>query len=102
MGPAPSLAVIDAILAKDWNRAEAVSAEIAWASEPVASIVENAELFASYNIQVEKIRINAAGYTNCGPMRPPYAVVPDDIRRNSEECGRRWKQLNEKYAVALS
>jgi dihydrodipicolinate synthase/N-acetylneuraminate lyase len=99
MGPAPSLAVINAILARDWQRAETIATDIAWASEPINGLIENAELFASYNIQVEKLRINAAGYTNCGPVRPPYAVVPDDIRRNSEECGRRWKTLCAKYAA---
>ncbi len=98
MGPAPSLAVINAILARDWERAEAIAADIAWASEPVNALIENAELFASYNIQVEKLRINAAGYTNCGPVRPPYAVVPADIVRDSEECGQRWKTLCAKYA----
>ena len=99
MGPAPSLAVINAILARDWERAEAVAKEITWASEPINALIDNAELFASYNIQVEKIRINAAGYTNCGPVRPPYAIVPDDIRENSEECGRRWKSIHEKYGA---
>ncbi len=98
MGPQPSLAVINAILARDWPRVEAVAADIAWANETVNGLVENPELFASYNIQLEKIRINAAGYCNAGPIRPPYNVVPDDIVRNSEECGRRWKTLCAKYA----
>jgi trans-o-hydroxybenzylidenepyruvate hydratase-aldolase len=98
MGPAPSLAVIDAILAQEWQRAEDISADIAWASAPIASLVDNAELFASYNIQVEKLRINAADYTDCGPVRPPYNVVTDEIRRNAEECGQRWKQISAKYA----
>ena len=98
MGPAPSLAVINAILAGDAERVDAVAADIAWANEPVNALFDNAELFASYNIQVEKIRINAAGYTNCGPVRPPYAVAPDEIRLPSEECGRRWKTLCAKYA----
>jgi trans-o-hydroxybenzylidenepyruvate hydratase-aldolase len=99
MGPAPSLAIMNAILAGDAARADAIAADITWASEPIGKLLENAELFASYNIQVEKIRINAAGYTNCGPVRPPYAVVPDDIRRDSEECGKRWKTISDKYAA---
>lgn len=100
MGPQPSLAVMDAILAGDAARTAAVAKDIAWASEPIASLLEKPELFASYNIQVEKIRINAAGYCNAGPVRPPYQVVPDDIRTSSEECGRRWKTLCVKYASA--
>ncbi len=65
-------------------------------------LLEQPDLFASYNIQVEKLRINAAGYTNCGPIRPPYAVVPPDIAASSEECGRRWRTLCDKYALAVS
>jgi trans-o-hydroxybenzylidenepyruvate hydratase-aldolase len=99
MAPAPSLAVINAILARDWERADKIAADITWASEPINPLVENADLFASYNIQVEKIRINAADYTDCGPVRPPYAVVPDDIRQSSEECGRRWRTIHDKYTT---
>jgi trans-o-hydroxybenzylidenepyruvate hydratase-aldolase len=98
MGPQPSLAVINAILARDWPRAEAVAADIAWANAPVNDLIENPELMASYNIQLEKTRMNAAGYCNAGPIRPPYNVVPDDIVRNAEENGRRWKTLCAKYA----
>ncbi|HLY64735.1 MAG TPA: dihydrodipicolinate synthase family protein, partial [Chloroflexota bacterium] len=102
MGPQPALALMDAILAKDWERAKAVNTDLKWASEPVAPIVGNAELFASYNIQVEKIRINAAGYSNAGPIRPPYQVVPNDIAEASRECGRRWAEICKKYAPAAA
>ena len=43
-------------------------------------IVADADAMASYNIQLEKIRINAAGYCRSGPMRPPYNFMPDDFR----------------------
>lgn len=98
MGPQPSLAVMEAILAHDAERASRVAEDIAWANEPVEPIVRSAEVFASYNIQVEKIRINAAGYCNAGPIRPPYNVVPDEYRAAAEECGRRWAQLCQKYS----
>jgi len=97
MGPHPAVALMDAILARDWARATAVNADLQWASEPVEAIIRNAELFASYNIQVEKIRINAAGYSKAGPIRPPYNVVPDDIAQASRECGRRWAEIARKY-----
>lgn len=56
------------------------------------------ELFASYNIQVEKTRINSAGYCNAGPLRPPYDFFPEDYLRSSIECGERWKQIRTKYS----
>jgi dihydrodipicolinate synthase/N-acetylneuraminate lyase len=97
MGPRPAIALMDAILARDWPRAKAVDADLKWASEPVEGIIRNAELFASYNIQVEKIRIDAAGYSKAAPIRPPYNVVPAEIAEASRECGRRWAELVQKY-----
>jgi len=100
MGPQPSVAVMDAILARDMERAKQVANDIAWAGEPIHPIVSNAELFASYNIQVEKIRIDAAGYCKAGPIRPPYNVMPEEYAAAARECGRRWPQLCQKYARA--
>ncbi|HLG70302.1 MAG TPA: dihydrodipicolinate synthase family protein [Chloroflexota bacterium] len=100
MGPQPCVALMDAILAKDWERAKKVDADLRWASEPVEGIIRNAELFASYNIQVEKIRIDAAGYSKAGPIRPPYNVVAPDIAEASRECGRRWAEIAKKYSHA--
>src|SRR5712692_6037795 len=102
MDPRPAVALMDAILARDWERAKAVDADLKWASEPVDPIIRNAELFASFNIQVEKIRIDAAGYSKAGPIRPPYNVVAEDIAEASPECGRRWAALVQKYVRSSS
>lgn len=102
MGPQPAIALMDAILAGDMARAKQISDDCAWAGEPVEHIIRAPDVFASYNIQVEKIRINAAGYCNAGPCRPPYDVMPDDFAEQSRECGRRWAQLCQKYATAPS
>ncbi len=96
MGPQPTLALMEAMLRGDHAVVSAVAADIAWASEPLAPLFRSPE-FASYNIQAEKIRINAAGYCDAGPIRPPYAIVPTEITLSAEECGRRWKTLCEKY-----
>jgi trans-o-hydroxybenzylidenepyruvate hydratase-aldolase len=98
MGPEPARALIDAILNADAARSKTISDDIAWANEPTNVLSSNPDLFASYNIQMEKTRINSAGYCNAGPVRPPYNVFPEDLRLNAVECGRRWKQLREKYA----
>ncbi|HLQ32646.1 MAG TPA: dihydrodipicolinate synthase family protein [Chloroflexota bacterium] len=100
MGPQPAIAMMDAILAKDLERAKIIDADLKWASQTVEPIIRNPELFASYNIQLEKIRIDAAGYSKAGPIRPPYNVVPADIAEASRENGRRWAELAKKYALA--
>jgi trans-o-hydroxybenzylidenepyruvate hydratase-aldolase len=100
MGPEPPIALMDAILAEDSVRAKAIADDIAWANAPTKSLSSNPDLFASYNIQMEKTRINSAGYCNAGPTRPPYDVFPDELRDGAIDVGVRWKQLRAKYARA--
>jgi dihydrodipicolinate synthase/N-acetylneuraminate lyase len=96
MGPAPSLALMDAIAAKDYERAAEIHAEILWACETF--IPPDPVEFGFFNLQIEKLRFAAAGYCNPGPIRPPYHIVPDNHRENAAECGRRWATLQKKYS----
>jgi len=96
MVPSPAIALMDAIVARDWDRAKAIDADIKWANETF--IPPDPVEFGFYNIQIEKLRFAAAGYCNPGPIRPPYHVVPDHHRANAAECGRRWAELEQKYA----
>ncbi len=98
MGPAPSVAMARAIRDRDGGRVAAVAKDIAWANEPVSGIVSDPEIFASYNIQIEKLRIEAAGYCKPGPMRPPYDVIPPDYAEAARACGRRWAEICKRYA----
>lgn len=96
MGPEPALALRDAIAAGDWARAKAIDTDIGHTMQtffPPGGMAE----FASYNIQLEKIRFDEAGYCTAGPIRPPYHVIPDHIDQGARECGRRWKALRAKY-----
>ncbi|HLH23609.1 MAG TPA: dihydrodipicolinate synthase family protein [Chloroflexota bacterium] len=102
MGPQPVVALMDALLSGDMARAKQISDDCAWAGQPVDHIIESPEVFASYNIQLEKIRIDAAGYCKAGPVRPPYDVMPEEYAEQARECGRRWAQLCQKYAAAGS
>ena len=97
MGPQPSIALMNALQAQDWDKAKAIAMDLAWASETFMPPGGPQE-FASYNLQLEKIRFNASGYCKAGPIRPPYNVVPDSYVKNAEECGRRWAQLVKKYS----
>lgn len=93
MGPQPSIAVMDAVLKNDREAIAARSKEIAWANEPVKDILSNPDVFAQINIQLEKIRIEAAGYCRPGPTRAPYDEIPADYAEACRECGRRWASL---------
>jgi dihydrodipicolinate synthase/N-acetylneuraminate lyase len=98
MGPQPANALMEAIAARDWDKAKVVDADIKWACETF--IPPNPMDFANYNIQIEKSRMAAAGYCKPGPSRPPYQFLPADFEAGAVECGRRWNELVEKYAGA--
>jgi len=101
MGPQPCLALMDAIAAKDFDRAGEIAQDLFWANETF--IPDNSfDEFSKYNLQLEKIRFNAAGYCNAGPIRPPYDVVPQQYADNAQECGRRWAELVKKYSSAAN
>jgi trans-o-hydroxybenzylidenepyruvate hydratase-aldolase len=102
MGPEPVLAQTRALLANDTEALRRIAADLAWARQPIAEITGDPELFATYNIQMEKIRIQAAGYCKAGPIRPPYNVMPERYAECARENARRWRQLCEKYASAFA
>lgn len=99
MGPAPALAILQAVANRDIASISRLGADIAWAHEPLLGVLADPAAFASYNIQLEKIRIKAAGYCVPGPIRPPYAEVPADVDEASRECGRRWRELCARIAA---
>ena len=96
-GPAPVVALKKAINAGDWERAKQITDDISWAYEnffPGGSFIA----FHTYNIGIQKARFDAAGYIKAGPPLPPYHVMPPSALKSAKECGRRWKQLQEKYS----
>ncbi|MFN4281577.1 MAG: dihydrodipicolinate synthase family protein [Alphaproteobacteria bacterium] len=97
MNPLPAVALMRAIAANNAQAIDTLAAAIAWANEPIMPMVENPELFAQYNIQVEKTRINAAGYSKCGPIRPPYQDFPEEHAGPARECGKRWASICAAY-----
>jgi dihydrodipicolinate synthase/N-acetylneuraminate lyase len=97
MGPEPVLAQMRAQLANDLETLKLIAADLSWVREPIKEITADAELFAAYNIQLEKIRIEAAGYCKAGPIRPPYNMMPDDLVEQVHEHARRWATLRDKY-----
>jgi trans-o-hydroxybenzylidenepyruvate hydratase-aldolase len=100
MGPEPAAAVIDAALAHDLTRLAALDADIAWTNEPIMDLLAKPDIFASYNIQIEKIRIATAGYCDPGPIRSPYNVIPDAYAEAARECGRRWAELRRRMGTS--
>jgi dihydrodipicolinate synthase/N-acetylneuraminate lyase len=93
MGPEPWVALLDAIAKGDKEETERVLADIEGVPLPIPDFAD----FDKYNLQLEKARINAAGYVRCGPPRPPYTDLPDEWREAAEMNGKAWAEMRAKY-----
>ena len=85
-------------LSGDTQTLARIAADLSWVREPIRELVTNPDLMATYNIQLEKLRIVEAGYCKAGPIRPPYNVMPTPYLEMVKEHARRWTQLRQKYA----
>jgi dihydrodipicolinate synthase/N-acetylneuraminate lyase len=95
MGPHPWVAFFRAVAARDAQSASEIADDIS----EIARYVPDMAHFASYNTQLEKTRVEAAGYMRCGPPRPPYYDLPDDWRQAAVENGQAWSRLREQYTT---
>ncbi|MFE6610947.1 dihydrodipicolinate synthase family protein [Amycolatopsis sp. NPDC057786] len=91
-GPRPVLALRDAIRSGDVDAARHLTHRIEWTYEPFLARTNFPE-FSKYNISLEKLRFDEAGYVTAGPARPPYHVVPEAYAEGARENGRRWRLL---------
>ena len=96
MGPGPALGILEAVRAHDLAAIDRWATEIAWVHEPIRDVVADPRLFASFNIQIEKARMDEVGYCRPGPCRPPYAELPAALDAAARACGRRWRDLDER------
>jgi trans-o-hydroxybenzylidenepyruvate hydratase-aldolase len=99
-GPAPVLRLRDEIAkakkSADWTQARMVSEAI---SRTYATLFPNGSFkdFSTYNIGLEKARMNAAGWMCAGPCRPPYHLVPEAYLEGARLSGTRWAELHQQY-----
>jgi dihydrodipicolinate synthase/N-acetylneuraminate lyase len=98
VGPQVGIALMKALADGNNAQAKTLADDIAWANEPHHAITGSQDIFASYNIQLEKVLMAASGYCKTGPIRPPYNVMPEDFRRAATEGGQRYAKLREKYS----
>lgn len=100
MGPRPVIALRDALRKRDWAAARAITDDLTWANETLyESIPGGRASAAQWNIQLEKTRIDAAGFANAGPIRPPYHRFKDEEVAGAREVGSRWAELQRKYSA---
>lgn len=99
-GPEPALFLRDALERGDTDAARWLTNRVEWTYEPFLARQDFAE-FSKYNIPLEKVRFDEAGWVVAGPTRPPYHVVPDAYVDGARENGRRWRQVVDEVAGQL-
>ena len=96
-GPAPAVALRDAVLqaraSGDWTRAKAVADAISVANATLFPHGDFGE-FSKFNVGLEKLRFDAAGWCKAGPPRPPYHVIPPDYAAGALKAGEAWAALH--------
>lgn len=93
-GPAPVLALRDALRAGRFEDAKWLTERLRWAHEPFL-VGQDFNEFAKYNVPLEKIRVNEAGYINVGRCRPPYTedLVPAKHVEDTKRHIARYRQV---------
>jgi dihydrodipicolinate synthase/N-acetylneuraminate lyase len=100
--PYPSVRLRDLIASGRLRDAEALTRRLAWTYETLYPGGGDWHLFSIYNIPLEKIRIDAAGYMKAGPVRPPYHHIPEAYAEGARENGRRWRALATELRAAAA
>lgn len=91
-------ALARSVARRDWERAEHVSARMAWAQAPMfpGGKLEN---FVDYNVPIAHGRLQGSGLVRSGPPRPPYTFAPEGHWEGGRETGRRWAALCAEFAA---
>jgi dihydrodipicolinate synthase/N-acetylneuraminate lyase len=96
MGPGPVLELRDALQQGRTEDARWLTERLRWAHEPFL-VGQDFMEFAKYNVPLEKIRVNGAGYLTMGSSRPPYTedLVPQRHIETTAQHVERYKQIGE-------
>jgi 4-(2-carboxyphenyl)-2-oxobut-3-enoate aldolase len=89
MGPAPLLALRDAVRAGKYELATEITLELA----PPPGVVPNLQ----WRETALKIGIRYSGYVDPGPNRPPFLDVPAEVDAAQKRRAERWQGLCAKY-----
>jgi dihydrodipicolinate synthase/N-acetylneuraminate lyase len=96
-GPSVALKLRDVVagarVSGDWSEAKAFQQRLAPTAAPLFPNGSFTD-FSMYNIGLEKERMNAAGWMDTGPVRPPYHVIPEGYLAGARKSGEMWADLH--------
>lgn len=104
-GPLVSTTLRDKVIAarrtKDWTDAHAFQGRLVKTAAPFPE--DSFKTFSIYNVALEKGRIDAAGWMNAGPVRPPYNdICPASYLDSWKASGQRWAELHKQLETESS
>lgn len=82
----------------DWSAAKAFHGRMAPTAAPLFPNGSFKE-FSTYNIGLEKARMDAAGWMKAGPIRPPYHLVPEAYLAGARKSGQMWADIQHELAA---
>jgi len=98
-GPSVSIRLRDEVAraksTNDWTKAKELSEAIGHSMAPLIPRGDFTE-FSKFNIGLEKEKINAAGWMNAGPCRPPHHLTPEEYLKGARASGQEWADLARK------
>jgi len=84
--------VVQARASGDWSAAKAFMGRLGPTAAPLFPNGSFKE-FSTYNIALEKARMDAGGWMKAGPVRPPYHLCPEPYLAGARKSGQMWAEL---------
>jgi trans-o-hydroxybenzylidenepyruvate hydratase-aldolase len=90
--------MVRAKAANEWTKVGELSDAITRATMPMfpssgAADTNPFNTFGMFNVSLEKEKINAAGWMNSGPCRPPHHRTPESYLKGARTAGEMWVAL---------
>lgn len=82
----------------DWSAAKAFMGRLGPTAAPLFPNGSFKE-FSTYNIPLEKARMDAGGWMKAGPCRPPYHLCPEPYLEGARKSGTMWAELGKALEI---
>jgi dihydrodipicolinate synthase/N-acetylneuraminate lyase len=91
--------VAEARRTNDWSKARDLAHKLGPTAAPLFPN-GSFKAFSTYNIGLEKARMDAAGWMKAGPIRPPYHIVPEEYLIGARRSGEMWAAVGRELRAA--
>lgn len=82
----------------NWDKAKAFSGRLGATAAPLFP-EGSFKTFSTYNIGLEKARMEAGGLIKTGPIRPPYHLVPEPYLEGARKSGAMWAEIHKELTA---